>query len=207
MDFITGDGGFDFSMNFNEQENNISQLLFAQIAFAVCMQKKGGCFVLKIFDSFLLHTLDLLALLSSFYKKVYIVKPFTSRYANSEKYVVCKSFLFDSCDDIYPFFLSAFERMAIGREQWVSRYLAVPLSYYFINKIEEYNSIFGQQQIENIYFTISLIETKNKIEKIDLLTKTNIQKSVNWCIKHEIPYHIFPNNTNIFMHTSSESVL
>jgi hypothetical protein len=51
--------------------------------------------------------------------------------------------------------------------------------------MEEYNSIFGQHQIENIYYTISLIETKNKSDKIDLLVKTNIQKNdfLERCIK------------------------
>ena len=47
MDLITGDGGFDFSEDFNNQEVNIAALLFAQIAFALCLQKKNGKFVLS----------------------------------------------------------------------------------------------------------------------------------------------------------------
>jgi 23S rRNA U2552 (ribose-2'-O)-methylase RlmE/FtsJ len=98
MDLITGDGGFDFSMDFNNQEIHIAKLLFGQIAYAVTMQKKGGSFILKIFDSFMQHTIDLLYILSSFYEKVYIMKPNTSRYANSERYIVCKDFIFSSCE-------------------------------------------------------------------------------------------------------------
>ena len=94
MEFITGDGGFDFSVDFNNQEIQIADLLMAQVFYALVMQKKGGCFVLKIFDSFMNHTLDLLYILSSMYETVYIIKPYTSRYANSEKYVVCKNFLY-----------------------------------------------------------------------------------------------------------------
>ena len=60
MDLITGDGGFDFSMDFNYQEIFISKLLFAQVAFAVTMQKQGGSFVLKIFDCFMEHSVDLM---------------------------------------------------------------------------------------------------------------------------------------------------
>ena len=93
MDLITGDGGFDFSVDFNNQEIHIADLLMGQIFYALVMQKKGGSFVLKIFDSFMEHTLDLLYILSSFYETVYIVKPYTSRYANSEKYIVCLNFL------------------------------------------------------------------------------------------------------------------
>jgi 23S rRNA U2552 (ribose-2'-O)-methylase RlmE/FtsJ len=188
MDLITADGGFDFSFDFNHQEISISKLLFAQIAFAVCMQKKDGCFVLKIFDCFMQHTIDLLYLLSSFYEKVYITKPQTSRFANSERYIVCKKFLFKSSTEFFPFFYEAFSQM-LKTEKHIQRFLNLPLSNYFLTKLEEFNSIFGQQQIENIYYTISLIESKNKTEKIDALIKTNIQKSIQWCIKYDVPYN------------------
>ena len=52
MNIVTGDGGFDFSIDFNKQEMNISKLLFAQVCYALILQKKGGSFVLKIFDCF-----------------------------------------------------------------------------------------------------------------------------------------------------------
>jgi 23S rRNA U2552 (ribose-2'-O)-methylase RlmE/FtsJ len=69
MDLITADGGFDFSLDFNSQEINITKLLFAQICFAITLQKRGGSFILKIFDCFMQHTVDLLYILSSFYEK------------------------------------------------------------------------------------------------------------------------------------------
>lgn len=47
MDFITADGGFDFSTNFNKQEVNVNKLLFAQVVYAIVLQKKNGSFVLK----------------------------------------------------------------------------------------------------------------------------------------------------------------
>jgi hypothetical protein len=58
--------------------------------------------------------------------------------------------------------------------------------------LEEYNAIFGQQQIENIHYTISLIENKHKQDKIDNLIKNNVQKCASWCIRHNIVY-----NTNL----------
>lgn len=190
MDLITGDGGFDFSVDFNNQEIHIADLLMGQIFSALVMQKKGGCFVLKIFDSFMEHTLDLLYILSSFYETVYIVKPYTSRYANSEKYVVCKNFLYSNNNLFYPVLYNAFERMALnkGRKN-VSRFLNIPLSCNFLVKIEEYNAVFGQQQIENIHYTVSLIENKYKQDKIDQLLKINSSKCIYWCNKHNIPYH------------------
>ena len=189
MDLITADGGFDFSVNFNQQEQNITKLLFAQLCFAICMQKREGSFILKLFDCFTHSTIDILYILSSFYKKVYITKPQTSRYANSEKYIVCKGFLFDSSADFYRYLYDAFNTM-INTEKYINRFLQTPISLFFQTKLEEYNSVFGQQQIENIYYTLGLIENKNKSnDKIDNIIKLNVQKCLQWCIKHNIQYN------------------
>ena len=198
MDIITADGGFDFSFDFNNQEISIVQLLFAQIAYALCMQKKGGHFILKIFDCFMSHTVELLYLLSSFYDKVYVTKPQTSRFANSEKYIVCKKFGFSSCAEFYPYLHATFFKMTNSNE-YTHHFLNVPMSHYFLTRVEEYNSIFGQQQIENIYYTLVLIDTKHRSEKINTLIKNNIQKSIQWCIKYNIPYNYFIDKSNIFL--------
>jgi len=95
IDFITGDGGFDFSLDFNNQELTMTNLLFAQVAYALCIQKRGGCFVLKMFDSFYKPTVEILFLLASMYERVHIVKPNTSRAANSERYIVCMNYKLD----------------------------------------------------------------------------------------------------------------
>ena len=199
MDFITADGGFDFSLDFNKQEINITKLLFAQICYAVTMQKKGGTFILKIFDCFMSHTIDFLYLLSSFYDKVYLIKPQTSRYANSEKYVVCRGFLFSSCESFYDSLHNAFEKMLLlDSTQHIQRFISIPVSFFFISKLEEYNAIFGQQQIENIHYTISIIDNTQKQDKIDNLLKINLQKCTQWCLKHNVDFHNLFSNTNIF---------
>jgi 23S rRNA U2552 (ribose-2'-O)-methylase RlmE/FtsJ len=198
VDFITADGGFDFSIDFNQQESFIGKLLFAQVAYALCIQKYKGKFILKIFDCFMQHTIDILYILSSFYEKVYIMKPQTSRYANSEKYIVCIGFLYDNHDMFYNYLMNSFEKM-LDTEKNTLRFLNIDISYLFIKKMEEYNAIFGQKQIQNIHYTLSLMETKTKLEKIEMLIKTNIQKSTDWCIKYNIPHNILNNSTNIFL--------
>ncbi len=186
MDFITGDGGFDFSIDFNKQEISISKLLFAQVIYAIVLQKKNGSFVLKVFDCFMQHTIDILYLLSSFYNKVYVMKPNSSRFANSEKYIICKGFLFDSCESFFPYLLNVFTKMITIESENIQRFLNVPISNYYLSKIEEYNAIFGQQQIENIYYTISLIDSKISNEKIEQMIKLNTQKCVQWCLRHNV---------------------
>lgn len=193
MDIITGDGGFDFSADFNNQELSIHELLFAQVAYAVCMQKFGGAFVLKMFDCFFKPTADIIYILSSFYDKVHIIKPNTSRYANSEKYIVCVGFRFSNNVPYYNIFEKALEKM-LSRDQsktFIGGFLKqahIPLFLY--SKIEECNAIIGQTQIENIYNTLLLIDNKHRTDKIEYYIKNHTHKCVNWCIKHGFEYNV-----------------
>lgn len=198
MHIITGDGGFDFSVDFNNQEHHILKLLFGQVIYALVMQKHGGHFILKLFDCFFQHTLDILALLSSMYEKVYITKPQTSRYANSEKYIVCKNFIGPNCNKIYKHLYSVYETM-ITSEVPINKLLNISLTLLFVTKIEEYNAIFGQQQIENIHYTLNLIDINNKDDKYNTLLKNNIKKCIDWCSKYGILYNNISYNNNVFI--------
>jgi 23S rRNA U2552 (ribose-2'-O)-methylase RlmE/FtsJ len=199
MNIITGDGGFDFSNDFDNQEINTNRLLFAQICYALCLQKKNGHFILKIFDCFMQSTVDLIYILCSFYKHVYITKPQTSRYANSEKYLVCKNFIFDNNKPFYIYFYNCF-KILLKNEEYTKRFLNCNIANLFLNKLEEFNSVFGQQQIETITNTINCIEYKNKSDKLDNMVKMNIQKSISWCVKHDIDYNY--NISNSFINES-----
>jgi 23S rRNA U2552 (ribose-2'-O)-methylase RlmE/FtsJ len=190
MDLITADGGFDSSEDFNRQEANLYPLLVAQICFAVCLQKKGGCFVLKIFDCFMTSTVELLYLLSSFYEKVYLTKPRTSRFANSEKYVVCLNFHFDKNreGEYYSYLLNWMKHTcATGISSTVPRIFRFSIPRYFMLKWEEYNMILGQQQIETIFSTISLMDAPNKKSKIEHLIRFHLNKCIQWCHFHGEP--------------------
>lgn len=190
MELITADGGFDFSIDFNKQEIHIANLLFAQMCYALVMQRAGGTFILKIFDCFMPHTVDILYILSSFYENVYIVKPHTSRYANSEKYVVCKGFIYNSCSPFFSNLHKAFEKMANAPyTHYAARFLDCIIPLHFMTKVNEYNSVFGQQQLENIYYTMTLIQKKTKYDKIETLIRNNIQKCQNWCTKHNVTFN------------------
>ena len=184
IDIITGDGGFDFSIDFNKQEAYSINLIFAQICFAIAMQKKGGTFILKMFDLFTYASLDLIYILSLCYEKVYILKPNTSRFANSEKYIICKNFKLEDSKNIINKLSSFFHYLS--DKYIIKRFLNINISYLYKNRLEELNAIFGQHQIENITTTFSLIENK-KQEKLDLYKKNNINKCINWCLKYNIP--------------------
>ena len=90
-DLITSDGGFDWKRE-NLQEQEAYKLVFGEILTALKLQKDGGNFVIKIFETYTKNTIKLIQMLRQVYLKVYLAKPYTSRISNSEKYIVCKGF-------------------------------------------------------------------------------------------------------------------
>lgn len=186
FDIITGDGGFDFSINFDNQEEQSSKLIFAQILYALAMQKTGGCFIIKFFDTFTKISLDMLYILSTYYRSVNIIKPNTSRMANSEKYIVCENYI-NTDYSVVEKFINGYE-FFIDKDNNINRLINIDLPYYFVNKIEDYNAILGQQQIENINTTINKIINRDTTDDNSKeLISINVTKCINWCNRHDIP--------------------
>ena len=126
IDLITGDGGFDFSVDYNNQEQNAIKLIFIQIAYAIIMQKQNGHFILKMFDTHLSGSVQMLFILNCLYKSVYIYKPKTSRYANSEKYIICKNYKYQTSFVMIQRILNIV-KIIVGMDekiynQWVFKY-------------------------------------------------------------------------------------
>lgn len=202
MEVITGDGGFDFSIDFNKQEEQALRLIFTQVMYAISMQKYNGTFILKLFDTFLKSSVEILFLLSCFYEEVYIVKPQTSRYANSEKYVVCKYFKYKDtsaiCEKFYNI-LKVLNNIDFSTT-CISSLLDLKMNFRFLSCVQEINSIFGQQQMENILMTLRFIQNKErKGEKLEHLKNKNIQKCISWCVKNNIPHYKPHGTRNLFL--------
>ena len=87
-DLVTGDGGFDFSDDYSNQEVLAFRLIFCEIVAGLSILKRGGNMVIKLFDLFHFASIDIVYILAYYFDKLHIVKPFTSRSANSEKYIV-----------------------------------------------------------------------------------------------------------------------
>lgn len=202
MNIITADGGFDFSNDYNNQEISAFRLIFTQVAYAITMQASGGSFILKIFDMFEKSTVEILYLLSCFYAKVIICKPNTSRSANSEKYIVCKSFKFNNTDEISHKFiniLKILETLDFNTYN-IHTILDIPIQSYYKTNLLEINACLSHYQIDNILNTIKIITHKDKkYEKIQQLKSNNIQKCMNWCINNNIPYNKYFQQNNIFL--------
>ena len=155
MDYITGDGGFDFSSDFNNQEDISFKLILSQIFYALIMQKKGGHFVLKIFDVFKIKTVEIIYLLCNLYENVFIFKPNTSRSANSEKYIICRNYK-NNNKRIISNIIENFD-ILINQVETIHSLFNIQFNQLFITKLQEINAIYGQQQLENIKNTLGLI--------------------------------------------------
>ena len=88
----TADGGFDFSSDYNAQEDSIFPLFLAEALLGLQVLAKGGCLIIKCFDTTEQPTLDLLWLRSRAFCEWGLVKPRTSRAGNAERYFVGKGF-------------------------------------------------------------------------------------------------------------------
>lgn len=183
FDLVTGDAGFDFSTDYSNQELNMSQLLLVQTLYAVLLLQPGGTFVLKIFDVFYEKTLHLLFMMSQWFAKVDVLKPWMSRSANSEKYVLCTGFHGLSPDRRARVLEFAQTVMSLSSDEFATRVLhyslRVPLP--FRNHVGVLNTVFAQSQIESINDTLKLITNPNRDRVIQLLTKTHLSLCVSWC--------------------------
>lgn len=203
-DIVTGDGGFDFTSDFDHQEVMSTHLILCQVAFAAAVQRKGGSFFIKMFETFTSPSVEILYLLSILYENVYMFKPNTSRVANSEKYIMCKGFRLDDSRNIVIALYHVMQGFKEG--VYLHKLLNLDVPYSFSIKVEEYNAIFGQQQVECISTTMGIINASSN-NNIENMKRANIQKCVSWCQRHKLPYNKQSATSNAFMNCRSDGNL
>jgi hypothetical protein len=180
--FITADGGFDFSGDFNNQEDTSMRLIVAEVYTALRLQALGGGFVLKVYDVRSVVTLRLLFLLHSCYRSMRIVKPLTSRPANSEKYVVCTGF---RC--ITPDMDAMLRSMCAGIPVEGMR---VPRS--FIRDVVAYNALYISRQMSYIGQTILLIRAGGIEDSAAARARRHhqLEHALRWCHEYRFPISV-----------------
>uniref|UniRef100_A0A6C0ANY3 Ribosomal RNA methyltransferase FtsJ domain-containing protein n=1 Tax=viral metagenome TaxID=1070528 RepID=A0A6C0ANY3_9ZZZZ len=92
VNLFTGDGGFDFSLDYDSQERTIFPLLVVSVRMGFEVLQTGGVFVLKFFDIYHAKTQELIQILSHHFVKWTLYKPATSRPCNPEIYFVGNKF-------------------------------------------------------------------------------------------------------------------
>lgn len=187
MEVITGDGGFDFRIGYNIQEQYASKLIFSQVLVALKCQKIGGTFICKFFDTNNKFTIDILYLLQCMYKNIHIYKPFTSRVANSERYIVCSEYI-KKIDNVYwNKLLSILVLWNNSNFEINSLLNDVPVGFLKLISRINYNTI--QTQIKYINSTIDIIEHNKEDEWYNKNKKCQMNLALSWCIRFQIPFN------------------
>ena len=195
----------------NNDKNNVNQYtvqLLQILRIILLNQKNNGNCIIKIDHMIYKPIIDIIYIFCSLYEKVSVIKPTTSNITNFEKYIVCSKFIlneerkasYNNYIIKIDLFLSEFlSSNSSNSSKNIYSILSNNIPCFFLNRIDDINIIFGQQQLETIDHLINMFKNKNKDEKLELLKKANIQKSINWCEKYKIPYNKIIDKPNIFL--------
>lgn len=175
--FITADGGFDFSKDFNAQENMSTRLIISEMYAALSLQAPDGTLILKVFDIHQPVTIQLLYILSMAYDTLHFIKPLSSRPANSEKYIVCEGYK-GCCKRFFN----------VLRDAILLKYpspLDITPNISFVASIIEFNHIYISCQALYICKTLDMIknECTNTLSRV---IQNQVTKAVKWCHKYKI---------------------
>ena len=200
---IINDKKFHF-LFFETKNNNLNEYFISLMEYVAIILKniqvRGSC-IIKIDQIFHKPVIDILYFLSSLFEKVYILKPNTSNVTTFEKYIICKGFYVNETNlknlKINYYRIIIFLKKLENKN--ILSVININLPYYFTTKINDINNIIGQQQLDSLDLIINTLKNKNKDDKIELIQKSNIQKSVAWCEKYKIPCNKFFEKTNIFL--------
>jgi 23S rRNA U2552 (ribose-2'-O)-methylase RlmE/FtsJ len=169
----TADGGFDFSGDYNAQEDAIFPLLLAESLLGLRVLAKGGVMVIKCFDTTEQQTLDLIWLLSRAFREWHVVKPLTSRTGNSERYIVGLGFLDDAADIRAALEYTPF---SLEKPSCPSYKETMALLMRLQERVEH-------AEIAVIRDTLDLIKTTEQA-RLRHLVHHNVRRSIAWCKTH-----------------------
>ena len=180
----TADGGFDFSADFNGQENTVQRLLIAEALAGLTSLQPKGTMILKLFDMKSRATLEFIWILSSCFERTALVKPHTSRPANSERYWVGAGYRGAPAWIIQLFRTLTATDAPSGWKHLFKDLPEFPPAW--ITGIQAFQEQVELHQFNKIQLTLNLIRTPSRELIHDLLIQ-NIRNSRTWCTRHRIP--------------------
>ena len=180
MNIFTADGGFDFSYDYENQEQLIFPLLVASTKIGFEVLKKGGVFILKFFDFYHKYTVDLLYFLSCHFTEWTLYKPATSRPCNPEQYFIGKGFLgcTDEILDVMRLWCSILEN-----NQSLESLLKTTYEFDIMNELRRNSFKTQTEYLEKVFYMID----KNDSNIIKTCLKNNEKTSYEWCIRFKVP--------------------
>lgn len=188
----TADGGFDFSADFNGQELTIQRLLVAEFLAGLTTLKPGpsSVMVVKLFDITFTSSVELLYVMSMCFDRAGLIKPLSSRPANSERYWIGIGYR-----GAPAWMLELFRRMVAtdsAQNGWARIFDELPIRAWS-DKLRQFQEEIERHQINTIQKTLNLIQSGDLRSRESIgpelyaLVLTNITKSRNWCCNYGIP--------------------
>ena len=197
---FTADGGFDFSENYGTQQDEVFPLLVASALIGLQTLQLGGDFVLKIFDTELKATQDLIALLAYCFDDWTLYKPSLSRPCNAEKY-----FLGRGCRAIPEWIIASFtsicEMFSSGKGSLISsalegsvsrghyiRSIVPEIDVHLKNDIMRMKDIYLDQQVRALEHALQKKREWNM--RPTLIWKSIYMHSKEWCSEFKMPIRV-----------------
>lgn len=196
--FYTADGGFDFSGDYNAQEDAIFPLLLSEVMLGLRTLTRGGTLVIKCFDTTEQQTVDLVWLVTRAFCEWRVVKPCTSRTGNSERYIVGLGFL-GPCEDLVallerasvPGFVPAGGKGFVGKDRGdvgrTSLSLETPSCPSYRETV---TALFALQERIELAEWVVIRETLDLMKAtesatLQTLVRSNLARSIAWCKLHD----------------------
>lgn len=150
-------------------------------------QSAGGTAIIKVHHIIYKPIIDLIYLLTSMYENVFIVKPYTSNILTNEKYIVCRGYIFNqNKKDLYNYYYSSLKNIHLPLGQNIQSILENTIPYYFITQLNNINIVIVQTQLQSITNIITILKNKHNEDKLEMIRKINIQKSMKWCERYKL---------------------
>lgn len=193
---ITSDLGFDEGNEFNNKEQLHCSAITNCILNAVILQSDNGNYILKVFDIFTETSIQLIYLLNTLYKEIYVYKPKTSRPSNSEKYIICKGF---KCDPIYKdkvicILSDLSNKFKKKTHKYVSFKLFEKIPDSFVDKFKKMNTTLLNLQCQFLDKAITLCESKDFMTNYEKSLQASLEQRKQVFKKWETLY-----NLNVFV--------
>jgi 23S rRNA U2552 (ribose-2'-O)-methylase RlmE/FtsJ len=185
MNIFTADGGFDFSMDYTKQEEMIFPLLVTSTKIGFEVLKRGGVFILKLFDFYQKSTTDLIYFLASHFQEWTLYKPATSRPCNPEHYFIGKGFV--GCSDEVLDTMRVWCQMIDAGQEIGSLFKSdYPVEFKEILVELQKNSF--KRQTEYLERVFDFIENDAE-DKVRSQLLENELTSYEWCVRFKAPIY------------------
>jgi 23S rRNA U2552 (ribose-2'-O)-methylase RlmE/FtsJ len=183
VNLFTADGGFDFSVNYTNQELMAFPLLLASFIMGLRTLAKGGVMIIKLFDIYGSGTRDLFLGCATFFEAFTIYKPATSRPCNSERYFIGRGFKGESAE--LDAWINLLQEAQIKHKESPITQLVEDWPEDIMGAIKEQIQFQEEIQIQCIEDTLNLDRT-TIYERL----LTNMRLSKEWCINFGVNYRV-----------------